>query len=221
MMAKPLNKKNLELALELVPQFPSPYENLEQYVTPSNIAADMLWHAYMHKDIRGKLIVDLGCGTGKLLFGALILGAKYGICIDIDHDALQLAKSIMSTYTNTPFDIIAADLRRAEPPLITKRRICTYDKVSCTVIMNPPFGVKSKGADFDFIRVAMKICNTIYSLHKKVPKSLEILNKICKEENYKLFIINQYRFPISWFLPKHKERKHLIDVVLVKLKRIL
>jgi len=216
-----LNKKDLELALELIPRFPSPREDLEQYLTPSDIAADILWHAYMHKDIRGKLIIDLGCGTGKLLFGALMLGARYGLCIDIDYSALQLARDTMLTYVNIPFDVIATDLRKGNPSIAPGEITYTERKVDCTVIMNPPFGVKSRKADFDFIRIAMEICDTIYSLHKNVPKSLEILGKICEEQNYRLFIVNEYRFPISWFLPKHREKKHIVNVVLVRLKRIL
>ncbi|MCD6428581.1 MAG: 50S ribosomal protein L11 methyltransferase [Desulfurococcales archaeon] len=219
------NKKSLELILEVVPQFPTPHEELEQYTTPSEIAADILWYAYMHGDITDKLIIDLGCGTGKLLLGALMLGAKYGICVDIDSSALQLAREVINKHVSTPFDAVIADLRQAEPPLSTRPTNEGHHRVNasanCTVIMNPPFGVKSKGADFDFIRVAMKLCDTIYSLHKAVPKSIELLGEICKEMGFKLLVINRYRFPIRWFLPKHRERKHIVDVVLVKLKKIL
>jgi predicted RNA methylase len=36
-----------------------------------------------------------------------------------------------------------------------------------TVIMNPPFGTRRKGADMDFLRAACSIArHSIYSLHK-------------------------------------------------------
>lgn len=36
-----------------------------------------------------------------------------------------------------------------------------------TVVMNPPFGTRRKGADVDFLRAAFAIsCNSVYSLHK-------------------------------------------------------
>lgn len=36
-----------------------------------------------------------------------------------------------------------------------------------TIVMNPPFGTKRKGADMDFLRTAFKMCTgSIYSLHK-------------------------------------------------------
>ncbi len=219
------SKKNLELLLESVPQFPNPIESLEQYITPSDIAADMLWHTHIRGDIRNKLIIDLGCGTGKLLLGALLLGAKYGVCVDIDLEALQLAKDVISRQVSVPFDVVSADLRQNILPLNTLPTISNYHyigmPVKCTVIMNPPFGVRSKGADFDFIQAAVKLCNTIYSLHKAIPKSIEMLKELCKKIGFQLLIIDRYRFPIKWFLPKHKEKKHIVDVVLVRLKKIL
>jgi predicted RNA methylase len=36
-----------------------------------------------------------------------------------------------------------------------------------TVIMNPPFGTKQKGADMEFLRAACRLARTsVYSLHK-------------------------------------------------------
>ncbi|XP_048442317.1 rRNA N6-adenosine-methyltransferase METTL5-like isoform X2 [Pyrus x bretschneideri] len=36
-----------------------------------------------------------------------------------------------------------------------------------TVVMNPPFGTRKKGADMDFLSVALKIATqAVYSLHK-------------------------------------------------------
>jgi len=35
-----------------------------------------------------------------------------------------------------------------------------------TVIMNPPFGTRKKGADLDFLSVAMKVSNSIDAGYK-------------------------------------------------------
>ena len=51
-------------------------EKLEQYQTDPEIAAEILWFAGFNNDISRKVIVDLGCGTGILGIGALVMGAK-------------------------------------------------------------------------------------------------------------------------------------------------
>lgn len=46
-------KRQLEMALQDIPPHQNPKINLEQYSTPSVIAADVLWNAYSIGDIEG------------------------------------------------------------------------------------------------------------------------------------------------------------------------
>jgi ribosomal protein L11 methyltransferase len=39
-------------------------------------------------DVRGKTVLDYGCGSGVLAIAALLLGAKNAVCVDIDPQAL-------------------------------------------------------------------------------------------------------------------------------------
>ena len=79
-----MTKTQLAVELSRLKTFQKPKMYLEQYPTDSEIAADMLWSADMQGDIEGKVIADLGAGTGILGIGALILGAKGITCSLID-----------------------------------------------------------------------------------------------------------------------------------------
>ena len=60
-----MNKKQLAIKLSKLEQLKEHNQKLEQYTTPSETAASILWHAYMNNDIKGKTIADLGCGSGS------------------------------------------------------------------------------------------------------------------------------------------------------------
>ena len=75
--------KNLEMVLENINRHPNPKVELEQYSTPANIAADLMWNGYILGDIKGRNIIDLGCGTGIFSISSLLLDANNVLAIDI------------------------------------------------------------------------------------------------------------------------------------------
>jgi len=205
-----LRKKDLEREIEAVPSFNNPSETLEQYVTPSDIAADMLWLAYMANNLSSKLVFDLGCGTGRLSYGAALLGASHVVCVDIDYDVLDEAKDFLEPRVSVPVSFIAGDVRESIP----LREVRT-----CTVIMNPPFGVHLRGADIDFIKAALLICKTVYSLHKVSKGLFNVLSRVARESGSTFEVVKLFEFPIRWFLPKHRRKVHYVKTVLVRFKR--
>ncbi len=44
------------------------------------------------QDLRGKTVLDYGCGSGVLAIAALLLGASRAVCVDIDPQALQATR---------------------------------------------------------------------------------------------------------------------------------
>jgi hypothetical protein len=68
--------KNLEIHLQKVQGFKNPVAGLEQYMTPAPLAARFLFDAFLHGDIEGMKVLDLGCGTGMLSVGAALLGGR-------------------------------------------------------------------------------------------------------------------------------------------------
>lgn len=65
-------------------------ESADNVFQPSS-ASTALIHAVNDKDIKGKTVADIGCGTGYLGLGLLSRGASYLYGTDIQSDAIKLA----------------------------------------------------------------------------------------------------------------------------------
>jgi len=93
MQKRLVRKLDLEKAIGEIDPHPAPKAYLEQYTITPQVAAEILYlAAYVHEDIIGKSVIDLGCGTGRLAIGAALLGAKETTGVDIDRAAVELAR---------------------------------------------------------------------------------------------------------------------------------
>ena len=88
-----LTKKKLAIQISKLKGYEEADVRLEQYTTDSEIAAEVLWFAFLNNDIKNKIIADFGCGTGVLGIGALLLGAKKVYFVDVDKKILEICKS--------------------------------------------------------------------------------------------------------------------------------
>ena len=106
-----IKRKDLEIFLQFVEKHPQPKLRLEQYPTPSRVAANLLWFAGVeNNDIYNKTVLDLGCGTGILALGAAYLGAKKVTGIDISSTMLDMAsKKAKSLKQDSKIEFIEAD----------------------------------------------------------------------------------------------------------------
>ena len=84
-----MNQKQLAMQLSKLVSVESKKVQLEQYPTDSEIAAEILWAAFMQGDIEDKSIADFGCGNGILGIGALLLGAKRQCLLTLTINALM------------------------------------------------------------------------------------------------------------------------------------
>jgi putative methylase len=148
--------KQLEMALQRLRGFEKPRPSLEQYQTPAPLAARLLYHAFMKGDIKGKTVCDLGCGTGILAIGASILGAASVKGIDIDPEAVEIARRNTALLAGADVEYIVADVRDATLPNL----LGTCD----TVVMNPPFGAQKVHADRPFIDCALAMAPVTYGI---------------------------------------------------------
>ena len=147
--------KNLEIHLQKVQGFKNPVAGLEQYMTPAPLAARFLFDAFLHGDIEGMKVLDLGCGTGMLSVGAAFLG---GDVTGVDGDAsalLTAEENAASQKLDITFrrEVVRAETAEAD----------SYD----TVIMNPPFGAQNEHADRPFIEAALISAPVVWGIFNK------------------------------------------------------
>jgi len=147
--------KQLEMALQRLRGFEKPRPSLEQYQTPAPLAARLLYHAFMKGDIEGKIVCDLGCGTGVLAIGASILGAASVKGIEIDPKAVEIARR-NTALLGADVEYIVADVREAT----VSDQLGACD----TVVMNPPFGAQKVHADRPFIDCALAMAPVTYGI---------------------------------------------------------
>jgi len=150
-----VRRLDLERALLQIEPHPSPKAYLEQYTIPTDVAAEILFTAaYVHDDITEKIVADLGCGTGRLAIGTVLLGAAQTVGVDIDKAAVRTAKrNAQKLGVKEKTNWIASDIDVLHG---------NFD----TVLQNPPFGVQRRSADRSFLLKALELAPRIYSLHK-------------------------------------------------------
>ncbi|UCE74154.1 MAG: 50S ribosomal protein L11 methyltransferase [Methanomassiliicoccales archaeon] len=198
-----MKKKALEMALQQIAQNPRPKSHLEQYPTPANIAADVLFTAHALGDIEKKKVIDLGCGTGIFAIGAKLLGAKEVIGMDIDEEVIEIARE------NTRKFEIDVDFERS--------KIKDFNVKCDTVVQNPPFGAQTKHADRPFLNVALNISSVVYSLH--LTETQEFIERISREHKAEITHRKRYDFEIRHTFEFHRKEKKYFDVTLFRLAR--
>ncbi len=204
-----ISKSQLEIIVSKLDKFKNPNEKLEQYPTDSEIASTILWHAYMKGRIKDKVIIDMGCGTGVLGIGALLLGAKKVYFMDIDKKVLEILNENLKK-TEKEYNLklmnkiqfINKDIKE-----ITKTDFS--DKIDL-VIQNPPFGTREKHIDIIFLEKAMHLAEKIYSFHKSSTE--RFIEKIISENHFNTEEILRFGFPLKQTLKHHKRKIHRIEV---------
>ena len=199
------SKKELEVILSKLNQINSPKVNLEQYATPSNIAAEVLWLAFMNGDIKNKVIADLGCGNGILGIAAALLNAKKTIFLDTDNSSLVIAKH----------NFESLKLKNA---VFLNMDILNFNEKIDTVIQNPPFGVQDEHTDRNFLIRAMASSKTIFSFHKLESKNFIIA--LAREYNFKLDRTLKFRFRLKKTQAFHTKNDYFVDVGCFLLRKI-
>ncbi len=201
-----MKKKELEIKLQKLSSHPNPKPELEQYMTPGDVAASLLRLAYNHSSIEGKDIYDLGCGTGRLAIGAALLGAQNVVGIDIDEEALEIARE-NAQKAGVDVEWKRADVSELDMPEVS------------TVIQNPPFGVQKKGADMVFLKKAVQLGRDIYSIHKAVPKNRDFISEQTKEIGGKITHRVEKEFHIPAQFDFHTQEVYRFKVDLYRIVR--
>ena len=196
-------KKQLTRTLQELALFTNPKLKDEQYATPADITADVLWKAFMLGDIEDKEILDLGCGTGILGIGALLLGAKSCIFLEKDESVLNLCRKNLDTHTIPE-----------ENYILINEDVKNTDIHAAVCIMNPPFGTKVKHADKLFLEKAMKSM-VIYSFHKT--NTLDFVRAFVRDHKRTITHQWNYQYPLKKTMLQHRKKVEYIAVSVVRI----
>jgi putative methylase len=201
-----IRKLDLERFLSQVASQPNPKVHLEQYTVSEQIATNMLYvAAYVNDDIVGKSVLDLGCGTGRLALGALFVGAKDVVGVDIDRLAIQTAKE-------------------------NSKNICLADAVQWvlgdlsvvvgrfnTVLQNPPFGVQTREADRTFVVKALEVSNNVYSLHSHPEVDARLIKQLKAGQGFLQVSASHF---LEKFIAKHGGSVKAVYAMLMTIPRM-
>lgn len=196
--------KELQSLLQDVETFAAPKVELEQYPTSVELSASMLYTIdTVYNDVGGCTVLDLGCGTGRLAIGAALLGSPHVIGVDVDSDALATCQQNIEQFDGLPVDLVRSE--------VTSLQSMPRLKVD-TVIMNPPFGTRKKGADLDFLRTGLKIARkAVYSLHKTSTRN-HIQRLVAKDFQGTSKVVAQLRYDLPASYAFHKQKIKDIEV---------
>ncbi len=202
------SKSELEIALERVGNFSNPKIKLEQYRLPAPQVAEILWYIGLrHRDIEGRIVADLGCGTGMFTIGSALMGADMVVGVDLDLEAMAAAKRLackMRVSDSTEF--VEGDAGHPPPR-------------ADVVIQNPPFGVQVREADRAFLRGALECAPTVYSLHKGGQEGREFIVKYIKELGGRVDEVLPLKIKLPPTYHFHTKRFHAFDVDLYRIVR--
>ncbi|MFW9916243.1 MAG: METTL5 family protein [Candidatus Thorarchaeota archaeon] len=191
--------------LSKIPAVEMPNRALEQYSTPQQLAWDMLDFAHSKGDIAGKVVWDIGCGTGILGFGAALMGARLVIGVDLDWQSLLVATGVLQCFPEPlAIQFIASS---AEFPGF-KQQATT----NSTVVMNPPFGTQRKGIDMVFLRRGFQLGNAVYSLHKANQPTRHLIRQIAGEHGFGVDYRKNKSFPIPKMFNNHQREVFPVSV---------
>jgi len=198
----------IEELLKDIKSFEKPDVYLEQYATPPHIAAYLVHIAEnSFGDLQGKLVADLGCGTGMLCAAVLYLESSYIVGVDVDDSALAIAKENCATWNQV--DFVHSDISKL-----------AVKSVFDTVVMNPPFGTRRKGVDVVFLEKAIELTRpggVVYSLHKTCTRNY--LQKKIQQWKCEGEVLGKFLFNLSKTFAFHKKESMDIEVDLWRLKK--
>lgn len=198
-----MKKRQLEILLQKLRPLSARSEKLEQYQTPADIAADILWEAFGAGDIEGKDVMDLGCGNGIFAIGAMLLGAHHAVGIDVDPGAVETAEANAAD-AGVDIEFFEADVSSAKG---------SFD----TVVMNPPFGAQTRHADRPFIEKAFELAPRGYSLHNEGTE--DFVAKLAKALGGRSVPVKRYKFEIPYAFEFHRKATETVSVVLLRFER--
>lgn len=202
-----MDRAAIEQQLAQCRPFADPQIDLEQYVTPADLAAHVVHLASLQGDLE-RPVIDLGTGTGMLALGAVLAGAETVLGIDVDRSALSIATDnadrldVGGTVKWIMGDVTTSPLCPAAVP---------------TVMANPPFGAVdgAAGADRGFLETAARLGGISYTLHNA--GSREFVAAFVKDHGGSITRAYHADFDVDRTFPWHEQATETLAVELFRI----
>ncbi len=195
-------KTELVRKLSQLDSFSQPDIELEQYMTPPELAADIIHTAYMQGDIENCEVVDLGTGTGILAIGSALAGARV-TAVEKDAGALEIAREN------------AEKLDAVDAIELVERDATGVNSKFDTCVMNPPFSVHSD-TGLKFFRKAFSIADAVYSV---APRGVrERIKELSEEYGHEVLGVEEYTIALgpSYGFHTEESRETPVDVIITR-----
>ena len=202
------SQRELGVKLSKLKSYEKPSFQLEQYATPSRIAAEWIWTMALRGEVSGKTILDAACGPGIIGIGLLLLGAKKVFFVDKDQTAINLC---IQNYNK-----VKEEYEVGEAQFIV-HDISLFDGKVDIVVQNPPFGTKEEHIDKKFLEKAFSLAPIVYSMHKFSTK--KFVEAISRDHGFELTNLWRYDFPIKAQFEFHSKPVKDIDVGLWRMEK--
>lgn len=197
-----IRQRHLAMALSRLPAHPQTNAADEQYSTEGNLAAR--WLSTID-GLEGRKVADLGAGNGILGIGAHLLGAAHVWLIEADANAAEVART-----ASAPYSDIEVLTHRIEGELPTEVQ-------PETVIMNPPWGWQTKGADRPFLIAAMNSsAKLIHLMHNAKATHIE---RLAVEHGWSASTTLEAEFRLPAIYQHHVSRMSSTPVMCWRLSR--
>ncbi|MFB6245273.1 MAG: METTL5 family protein [Candidatus Nanohaloarchaea archaeon] len=193
-------KTELKKKLSKVEDFQDPRISLEQYVTPPELAADLLHAAEMQRDLEE--VIDLGTGTGIFAIGAAVLDADV-TAVEKDEEALEIAKKNAEKLgVREKIDFVNKDVRE-----VTGERE--------TVFMNPPFS-QHTDLGMEFWARAVSLGEKIYAVSPATGR--EGIKSFIDSSNHRIVELENYTIdlPATYGFHTQESRETSVDLIITE-----
>lgn len=205
-----ISQSRLKIILSQLEGFKKSKKSLEQYITPPEVAAEVIHKAAVSGDISGKNVVDLGCGTGILSIGAALENGKVE-GIELDKTAVKIAKNNLKKAEKASKQELKVKFET--------RDIREIEKNSDTVLMNPPFGIGSrKNKNLLFLEKACQTGQVIYAIlhssEKEKEKTRQFIKKFLHKHSAEVKGIKNLAFQVTQQGSRKKVSTDLYKIVI-------
>jgi rRNA N6-adenosine-methyltransferase METTL5 len=192
--------RDLRMGLSEVKGFVQTSVRLEQYLTPHDIAASMVYTAHtVYNDIEDKAVLDLCCGTGMLSIACSYFSPACILGMDICREALGVFRENLGNF-GTEAELVVGSID-------DRALLCrSFD----TAVMNPPFGTKARHADIKALDLALEVCSIVYSLHKSSTRAY-LLGKYSGAE-----VLAEIKYELPRTHSFHRKEKKVVEVDFIR-----